>query len=151
TNAQKDLNAGFTTLVDLGSHGGWFGTVDLRKAIDAGLVKGPRLQVSGPVIGVLSPGNATFPLNFKPPEPDLMANGVDGMRAAVRELAHYGATWVKLRTTGSFVFKPNGEMVNQAPFSFEEIKAIVDEAHRLGMKVASHSYGDDGLHWALQA
>ena len=48
-NAQRDLNAGFTTIVDMGSHGGWFGTVELKKAIDSGVVKGPRMQVSGPV------------------------------------------------------------------------------------------------------
>ncbi len=150
-NAQKDLNAGFTTLVDLGSHGGWYGPVDLRKAIDSGVVQGPRMQVAGPVLSITPPGTAPFPLNFKPPEPNLVADGPEAMRAAVRELAHYGVNWVKLMTTGSFVFKPNGEMVNQALPSLEEIKAVVDEAHRRGLKVASHSYGDDGLHWALEA
>jgi imidazolonepropionase-like amidohydrolase len=150
-NAQRDLNAGFTTIVDLGSHGGWFGTVELRKAIDSGLVQGPRMQVAGPNLAITRPGNAVFALNFKPPEPDLTANGVEGMRAAVRELAHYGANWVKLGVTGSFVFKPDGEMVNEALPSLEEIRAVVDEAHRRGLKVASHSYGDDGLRWSLEA
>lgn len=121
-NAQKDLNAGFTTIVDLGSHGGGYGPVELRKAIDAGIVQGPRMQVSGPVLSITSPGSASFPLEFKPPEPNLVANGPEGMRAAVRELAHYGVNWVKLTTTGSFIFKPNGEMVNQALPSLEEIK-----------------------------
>src|SRR5206468_3318542 len=55
-NAQKDLRAGFTTLVDLGSHGGWFGTVDLRNAIDSGIVEGPRMQVAGPVLSITPPG-----------------------------------------------------------------------------------------------
>ena len=150
-NAQRDLNAGFTTVVDMGSHGGWFGTVELKKAIDSGLVKGPRMQVSGPVLSITKPLNSSFPLNFKPAEADLVADGVEGVRAAVRELAHYGATWVKLMVTGTFVFKPNGEMVNEALPSLEEIRAVVDEAHRRGMKVASHSYGDNGLHWSLEA
>jgi imidazolonepropionase-like amidohydrolase len=150
-NAQRDLNAGFTTIVDMGSHGGWFGTVDLKKAIDNGLVKGPRMQVSGPVLAITRPAAAVYPLNFKPAEADLVADGVEGMRAAVRELAHYGATWVKLTVTGSFAFKPNGEMVNEALPSLEEIKTVVEEAHRRGMKVASHSYGDAGLKWSLEA
>lgn len=150
-NAQRDLNAGFTTVVDMGSHGGWYGTVELKKAIDSGVVKGPRMQVSGPVLSITKPGVTPFPLSFKPSEADLTADGVEGMRAAVRELAHYGATWVKLMTTGTFIFKRSGEMVNEALPSLEEIKAVVDEAHRRGMKVASHSYGDNGLHWALEA
>jgi imidazolonepropionase-like amidohydrolase len=138
-------------VVDLGSHGGWYGTVDLRKAIDSGLIPGPRMQVAGPVLSITAPGNAAFPLNFKPAGPDLVANGTDALRAAVRELAHYGVNWVKLMVTGSFIFKPNGEMVNQALPSLEEIKAVVDEAHRRGLKVACHSYGDQGLKWALEA
>ncbi len=150
-NAQRDLNAGFTTIVDMGSHGGGFGTVELRKAIDSGLIKGPRMQVSGPVLSITRPAIAPFPLNFKPAEADLVADGVEGVRAAVRELAHYGVNWVKLMVTGTFVFKPNGEMVNEALPSLEEIQAIVDEAHRRGLKVSSHSYGDNGLHWSLEA
>ncbi|HUI80666.1 MAG TPA: amidohydrolase family protein [Bryobacteraceae bacterium] len=150
-NAQRDLNAGFTTIVDLGSHGGGYGPVELRKAIDNGLVRGPRMQVAGPVLAITRPANASVPLNFKPAEADLVADGVDGMRMAVRELAHYGVNWVKLTTTGSFVFKSNGEMVNEALPSLEEIKAVVDEAHRRGLKVASHSYGDNGLKWPLEA
>ncbi len=150
-NAQRDLNAGFTTIVDLGSHGGGFGTVELKRAIESGVVKGPRMQVSGPVLSITRPAAASFPLNFKPSEADLVADGVEGVRAAVRELAHYGVQWVKLMVTGGFVFKPGGEMVNEALPSLEEIRAIVDEAHRRGLKVASHSYGDDGLHWSLEA
>ncbi len=150
-NAQRDLYAGFTTIVDMGSHGGGFGTVDLRNAIDAGIVQGPRMQVSGPVLSITAPGTASYPLNFTPAEPNLVADGVDGVRTAVRQLAHYGVDWVKVMTTGPFSFKPDGEMLNQALPSLEELKAIVDEAHRRGLKVASHAYGNDGLHWALEA
>jgi imidazolonepropionase-like amidohydrolase len=149
-NAQRDLNAGFTTIVDLGSHGGGYGPVELKRAIEAGLFKGPRMQAAGPVLTITKPGFSSYPINFKLPEPDLIANGVAGMREAVRELAHYGANWVKLMTTGTFVFKPDGEMVNEALPSLEEIRAVVDEAHRRGMKVASHSYGDNGLKWPLE-
>ena len=150
-NAQRDLHAGFTTIVDLGSHGGGYGPVELRKAIEAGVVEGPRMQVAGPVLTITRPGSAAYPLNFKPADADLTADGVEGMRQAVRELAHFGANWVKLMVTGSFVFKPDGEMVNEALPSLEEIQAVVDEAHRRGLKVACHCYGDNGLKWALEA
>lgn len=150
-SATRSLNAGFTTLVDLGSHGGGYGPVELRNAIDNGLVQGPRLRVAGPVLSITTPGNASVPLGFRPAEADLVADGPEALRAAVRELAHYGANWVKLQSTVGFVFKPNGEMVNQAGPSLEEVKAVVDEAHRRGLKVASHTYGDEGLKWALEA
>jgi imidazolonepropionase-like amidohydrolase len=66
-------------------------------------------------------------------------------------LAHYGADHVKIHTTGPFYFKPDGEMVNQALPSLEELKAVVDEARRRGMFVATHTYGGDGLKWAIEA
>jgi imidazolonepropionase-like amidohydrolase len=63
----------------------------------------------------------------------------------VRELAHYGVDHVKIHTTGPFYFKLNGEMVNQPLPTREEMKALVDEAHRRGLFVATHSYGGEGL------
>ncbi len=69
----------------------------------------------------------------------------------MRELAHYGAEHVKMTTTGRFYLKPYGELVNIALPTAEEISAAVDEAHKLGMWVATHTYGGDGLKWALQA
>jgi imidazolonepropionase-like amidohydrolase len=150
-SATRSLNAGFTTLVAMGSHGGGYADVELRKAIDRGLVQGPRILAAGPVLEITTPGDATYPLDFKPIAPDLVANGPWAMRAAVRELAHYGVDHVKIITTGTFYFRPNGTMVSQALFTREEIEAVVDEAHRLGLWVASHSYGGDGLKWALEA
>jgi len=150
-SATRSMNAGFTTLVCMGSHGGGYADVELRKAIESGLVQGPRLLTAGPVLQITTPGTAPFPLDSKPFAVDLVANGPEAMRAAVRELAHYGVDHVKIYNTGQFSFKPNGEMVNQALFSLEEIKAVVDEAHRRGLFVASHTYGGDGLKWALEA
>jgi imidazolonepropionase-like amidohydrolase len=69
----------------------------------------------------------------------------------VRQLAHYGVNHIKIHTSGRFYFKPNGEMVNQSLLSLEEMKAIVDEAHRLGLYTATHSYGGDGLKVAIEA
>jgi imidazolonepropionase-like amidohydrolase len=150
-SATESLHAGFTTQVAMGSHGGGYADVELKKAIETGLVHGPRLITAGPVIEITSPASAIFPLEFKPFEPALIANGAEGMRLAVRELAHYGAEHVKIMSTGRFYFKPTGEMVNEALPNLEELKAAVDEAHRRGMWVATHTYGGDGLKWAIEA
>jgi len=150
-SATRSLNAGYTTQVVMGSHGGGYADVELKRAIQQGLVKGPRLITAGPIIGITAPGNSFYPLEFKPFEPEIIADGPEALRAAVRQLAHYGAEHVKIHTTGRFYFKPNGEMVNAALGSREELMAIVDEAHRRGMWVASHTYGGDGLKWAIEA
>jgi imidazolonepropionase-like amidohydrolase len=150
-SATQSLRAGYTTQVAMGSHGGGYADVELKKAINSGLVHGPRLVTAGPLIEITSPANAAFPLEFKPFEPSLIANGPEQMRDAVRQLAHYGAEHVKIMGTGRFYFKPNGEMVNEALPNLEELKAAVDEAHRRGMWVATHTYGGDGLKWAIQA
>jgi imidazolonepropionase-like amidohydrolase len=150
-SATESLRAGYTTQIVQGSHGGGFADVELKRAIDSGLVQGPRLRPAGPILAITAPGNAAYPLEWKPFEPEIVADGVDALRAGVRQLAHYGADHVKIHTTGVFYFKPNGEMVNQALPSLEELKAVVDEAHRRGMFVASHTYGGDGLKWAIEA
>lgn len=150
-SATDSLRAGYTTQVAMGSHGGGYADVELKKAIDSGLVHGPRILAAGPILAITAPANAVFPLEFKPFEPELVANGVGGLRAGVRQLAHYGADHVKIHTTGRFYFKPDGEMVNQALPSLDELKAVVDEAHRRGMWVASHTYGGDGLKFAIEA
>ena len=150
-SAMESLKAGFTTQVAQGSHGGGFADVELKKAIDSGLVEGPRIRPAGPLLAITAPGNGPYPLEWKPFEPEVVADGVEGLRAGVRQLAHYGADHVKIATTGRFYFKPNGEMVNQALPSLEELKAVVDEAHRRGMFVATHTYGGDGLKWAIEA
>jgi imidazolonepropionase-like amidohydrolase len=150
-SATRSLHAGYTTQVVMGSHGGGYADVELKKAIDAGLVHGPRLITAGPVIEITSPAIAVFPLEFKPFEPALIANGPEGMRNAVRELAHYGVDHVKIMGTGRFYFKSDGAMVNEALPNLDELKAAVDEAHRRGMWVATHTYGGDGLKWAIEA
>jgi imidazolonepropionase-like amidohydrolase len=150
-SATESLRAGYTTLVVQGSHGGGFADVELQRAIEQGLVRGPRLRPAGPILAITAPGNGPYPLEFRPFEVEIVKDGPDALRAGVRELAHYGADHVKIHTTGDFYFQPNGEMVNQALPSLEELKAVVDEAHRRGMFVASHTYGGDGLKWAIEA
>lgn len=153
-NAQRDLAAGFTTVVDLMTHGGWYGTVDLRNAIDNGLVQGPRMQVAGPGIVATNKANIAFPLLTGAPAANLgaqLANGPDAVRAAVREQAHYGVDWIKIYSTQEFHFEPDGSMVNTPTFTLEETQAIVNEAHRNGLKVACHAYGGEGLHNCIAA
>jgi imidazolonepropionase-like amidohydrolase len=145
----RSLNAGYTTLVDMGSHGGGFADVELKKAIESGLLQGPRLITAGPIINVTMPGSASFPLEFAPKETDITANGPDAMRAAVRELAHYGVDHVKIHTTGPFYFDKEGKMFNQPLPTKDELAALEDEAHRRGMWVASHTYGGEGLKIAI--
>jgi imidazolonepropionase-like amidohydrolase len=149
--ASQSLAAGFTTQVSQGTHGGGFADVELKRAIDAGLVRGPRILPAGPILAVTARGNAFFPLDFQPLNPTIDANGPEALRAAVRELAHYGADHIKMHTSGEFYFKPDGEMVNAPLLTLEEMKAVVDEAHRLGLFVATHSYGGDGLKFAIEA
>jgi imidazolonepropionase-like amidohydrolase len=150
-SATESLKAGYTTQVVQGSHGGGFADVELKRAIEQGLVQGPRLLPAGPILAITAPGNEPFPLELTPFDVEIVKNGADALRAGVRELAHYGVDHVKIHTTGPFYFKPNGEMVNQALPSLEELKTVVDEAHRRGMFVASHTYGGDGLKWAIEA
>jgi imidazolonepropionase-like amidohydrolase len=148
-SATSSLNAGYTTLVAMGSHGGGYGDVELKKAIQAGLVKGPRIITAGPIINITMPGSTPFPLMYTPKDADIEVNGADQMRGAVRELAKYGVEHVKIHTTGPFYFDKDGKMYNQPLPTREELAAVIDEAHRRGMWVASHTYGGEGLKMAI--
>jgi len=86
-SATSSLNAGYTTLVSMGTHGGGYADVELKKAIQSGLVKGPRIVTAGPILNVTMPGNSPFPLMNSPLEQDLTANGADQIRAAFDEAA----------------------------------------------------------------
>jgi imidazolonepropionase-like amidohydrolase len=138
--ASASLKAGFTTLVSMGAHGSEYTDVELQKAIDAGGVQGPRILTAGPVLAITA-------LN----DPHFILDGLDSLRGSVRDLALHGVNHVKIFTTGAFHFLPDGQMVSDAFMSLEEVKAVVDEAHKQGLFVASHSYGGDGLRWAIEA
>ena len=169
--ALKDLNAGFTTLQDMGS-AYTYATVELRDAINKGLVPGPRLQVSGPQIDPRAAGyypapSVVTPFGQGPGAPVWqLSSNVNSpwlARAAVRERSHYGVDWIKVYETedyegsgypdpdGSGAFKPDGSMINVPSLTLEENQAIVDEAHRRGLKVACHAYGGEGLRDCLAA
>jgi imidazolonepropionase-like amidohydrolase len=157
-NAQTDLEAGFTTLLDMDSRGG-FNTVDLRDAINAGLVQGPRMQVVGQSLNQRASTayrdsrSLRFLEDFTE---DKNPNSPWLARAAVREAKLHGVDWVKIYTTQDFVgpmhmWKADATLVASPSLTLEEVQAVVDEAHRLGLKVACHTYGGEGMRSCLTA
>jgi imidazolonepropionase-like amidohydrolase len=157
-SAQRDLQAGFTTIVDMDSRGG-FGTVELRNAINSGLVQGPRMQVAGQSLNPRAAGPAanTTPGFYAGFTEGKNINGPWLARAAVRELKLHGTDWAKIYTTQDFVgdelreFRPDGSLVATPSLTLEEVEAVVDEAHRMGLKVACHTYGGEGMRECVQA
>jgi imidazolonepropionase-like amidohydrolase len=157
-SAQRDLDAGFTTIVDMDSRGG-FGTVELRNAINSGLVRGPRMQVAGqslnPRASVQTPNTTTGLFSGFTENKNI--NGPWFARAAVRELKLHGTDWAKIYTTQDFVgdelreFRPDGSLVAIPSLTLEEVQAIVDESHRMGLKVACHTYGGEGMRSCVEA
>ena len=157
-SAQTDLLAGFTTVADMDSRGG-FNTVDLRDAIDTGMVLGPRMQVVGQSLNIrasnayFEEGGERFYSEFTEGK---NVNSPWLGRAAVREAKLHGVDWVKIYTSQDFVgsmhlFMPDGSLITTPSLTFEEIDAITDEAHRLGLKVACHTYGGEGMRSCLEA
>ena len=147
-NARVTLEAGFTTVRNLGASG--YSDVALRDAIKAGDVPGPRMLVSGPPLGITG-GHADQ--NFLAPQyhwsDDGVADGVDGVTLKVREDIKYGADVIKFMATGGVLSE--GDSPALAQYSPEEMKAIVDTAHGLGRKVAAHAHGAIGIKYAVLA
>lgn len=158
TNAQTDLEAGFTTVLDMDSRGG-FNTVDIREAINSGMVLGPRMQVVGESLNQRATNFYADTQSVRFYEGLTEGKNVNGpwlARAAVREAKLHGVDWVKIYTTQDFVgpvhmWKPDATLVNSPSLTFEEVQAIVDEAHRLGLKVACHTYGGEGMNSCINA
>jgi imidazolonepropionase-like amidohydrolase len=157
-NAQVDLEAGFTTVLDMDSRGGW-NTVDLRDEINAGLVQGPRMQVVGQSLNPRATNYYVDPAEGRFYDSYTENKNINGpwlARAAVREAKLHGVDYIKIYTTQDFagtmhMWKPDATLVNSPSLTFEEVQAIVDEAHRLGLKVACHTYGGDGMASCINA
>jgi imidazolonepropionase-like amidohydrolase len=148
--AQTDLRAGFTTMRDCGTHGEGYGDVDIRNAINRGLFDGPRMQVSTRGIGAAGSSYIGMPgINLT--AGNVGIRGVEEARQAVREQIHYGADWIKVFPVAGWSFNATGEIFFEPTFTLDELKAIVDEAHRHNHKLAAHAYGGEGLRNAIIA
>jgi imidazolonepropionase-like amidohydrolase len=147
-NARVTLNAGFTTVRNVGARG--YTDVALRDAINDGDVPGPRMLVSGPALGITGGhcDNNLLPYEYHAVELGV-ADGVEGVQHKVREVIKYGADVIKFCATGGVLSK--GDDPQAAQYTLEEMKALVADAHRLGRKVAAHAHGAQGILWATEA
>jgi imidazolonepropionase-like amidohydrolase len=146
-NLQANLQAGFTAARDMSSHGNGYGDVDMRNAINAGRLDGPRYKVSGRGI-VWGAAPATTPPN---PLASIIIHNADEARAAVREHVERGVDWIKLFPTGAYSFDPSGKPQYVLTYPKPVLEALIDEAHRLGHKTGCHVYGGEGEHNAILA
>ena len=145
------LEHGFTAMRDLETEGAMYADADVKTAINRGIIPGPRMFVATramaptgmyPILG--------YSWELRVPEGVQIVDGVDGARKAVREQARYGADWIKYYSDRRY-FLEDGALRSWVNFTDEEARAIVDEAHRLGRKVAAHAIGRDGIASALKA
>jgi imidazolonepropionase-like amidohydrolase len=147
-NAKRTLEAGFTTVRNVGSER--FDDVALKQGIEHGYIPGPRIVPATYAIGATG-GHCDyteFPPSITTPAVNI-ANGPEELRAMVRKLHKYGAEVIKFCGTGGVLSKRDSAGAQQ--YSLEEMKAIVDEAHMLGLKVAVHAHGTAGIKDALRA
>ena len=149
-NANNLLLAGFTTIRNVGAPN--FDDMALRKAINEGWVPGPRMQTAGHAIGITGghcDENAYKPGLFDNGIKDGIANGPEEGRAAVRYMVKYGADVIKVCETGGVLSE--GDAVGATQLTYEEVKAIVDEATKLDRRVAAHAHGTEGIKIAVRA
>jgi imidazolonepropionase-like amidohydrolase len=149
-HARNTLMQGFTTLRDLGTEGAGFEDVSLKRAINEGLIPGPRLQVSTRAIVATSsygPGPRGFRPDLDLPQGGQAVSGVPEVLAAVREQAGRGADWIKVYA--DYGRGPRGEA--EPTFSQEELNALVAEAHSSGRPVAAHASTSEGMRRATLA
>ena len=149
-NAERTLLAGFTTIRNVGA--GNFDDLALRKAINEGWIAGPRMLTAGHSLGIT--GGHCDDNGFKPGVADGdfktgIADGVEQVRAAVRYQVKYGADLIKTCATGGVLSE--GDAVGTTQYTFEELKAMVEEAEKLERKVAAHAHGTEGIKIAVRA
>jgi imidazolonepropionase-like amidohydrolase len=157
-NARRTLRSGFTTVRNLGlfvQTGGLLLDVALRKAIDHGWIPGPRVVAAGHAI--TPTGGHLDPTMFQAFAPHVLpltveegiADGVDEVRRAVRYQIKHGAQLIKVCASGGIMSHTGPAGAQQ--YSDDELRAIADEAHRAGLKVAAHAHGDQGIRAAIEA
>jgi imidazolonepropionase-like amidohydrolase len=149
--ARTGLLNGFTAMRDLETEGAMYADVDVKRAINLGYIDGPRLFVSTRAFSA----TGMYPLSgysweLKVPEGVQIVDGADNIRRAVREQVKYGADWIKYYSDRRYYMK-DGALHSWVNFTDEEVRALVDESHRLGRKVAAHAMGREGIESALRA
>jgi len=151
-NARLALEHGFTALRDLETEGAMYADVDIKRAVSEGEIPGPRIFTSTRAMAptgmypiVSSNWELELPHGVQP------VDGVDGARLAVREQVAHGADWIKFYADRRYYFGPDSVLRSWVNFTDDEARAIVDEAHRLGRRVAAHAIGADGIAAALRA
>lgn len=146
------LGNGFTSMRDVETEGAMYTDVDVKRAINNGVIPGPRLWVSTRAMSVTG---AYGPTGYAPeityPMGVQIVDGVENARKAVREQVGHGADWIKVYCDRSYFVDKNGKLSSIPTFTPEELKAIVDEAHRLRRKVAAHAMARPGVTNALAA
>jgi imidazolonepropionase-like amidohydrolase len=150
-HARDTLMAGFTSVRNVGAQGN-FDDMALRKAINEGWIVGPRMESAGHAIGIT--GGHCDENGFRPGLVNLgpidgVADGPEQIRQAVRLQIKYGADVIKTCATGGVLSE--GDAVGATQYSFEELKALVDEAKKLDRKVAAHAHGTEGIKIATRA
>ncbi len=150
--AKRALEYGFTTIRDLETEGAGYADVDIKKAINNGVVPGPRMQVAGRAMDV----TGAYPLlgyswELKVPKGVQEVDGAEGGRKAVREQISNGVDWIKVYSDRSYYVRPDGALDDVPTFTVEELKAIVDETHRERRKIASHAAALNGVHNSVEA
>ena len=149
-SARRALEQGFTTLRDVETEGAGYGDVGIKQAIQEGYIPGPRLFVVTRAIST----TGGYPLEGYAPEIEVpkgvqIIDGPVEARKAAREQLDHGADWIKVYMTHRSWIGKNGELASQPTLTLEEIRAIVDETHGWGKKVACHAYSGEGLQRAL--
>ena len=148
--ARRALEQGFTTLRDVETEGAGYGDVGIKQAINMGYIPGPRLIVSTRAISTTGGYNLEgYAPELEMPKGAQIVDGPVAARKAAREQLDHGADWIKVYMTHRSWVGKNGELVAQPTLTVEELRAIVDETHGWGKKVACHAYTGIGLHRAL--
>jgi len=151
-NGRRALEYGFTSIRDLETEGAGYADVDVKKAINDGVIPGPRMQVATRALDV----SGAYPLQgYAPavmvPHGVQIVDGADNARQAVREQVSHGADWIKVYSDRAYRVREDGVLDDIPTFTLEELKAIVDEAHRERHKVASHAMALNGVHNSIEA
>jgi imidazolonepropionase-like amidohydrolase len=149
---RRALGYGFTTIRDLETEGAGYADVDLKKAVNNGVIPGPRMKVATRALDV----TGAYPLlgyswEIEVPHGVQPVDGPDQARRAVREQISFGADWIKVYSDRSYFLRPDGVLDDIPTFTLDELRAIVDETHRQHHKVASHAIALNGVHNSVEA